>query len=43
MLSLLIYDQHMEDGVTLDLIKYLLEQSDEYDDILVDEFNAAWE
>jgi serine protease Do len=43
MLSLLIYDQHMEDGVTLDLIKYLLEKSDEYDDILVDEFNAAWE
>lgn len=41
-LSLMIYDQHLNEESTYTLIKYLLQTSDDYDDILVNEYQATW-
>jgi serine protease Do len=41
-LSLLIYDRYFNEDTGMILIKHLLERSDHYDNILVEEFGAKW-
>lgn len=41
-LSLLIYDRYFNEDTGMTLIKHLLERSDHYDNILVEEFGANW-
>jgi serine protease Do len=41
-LSLLIYDQHLHEETALTLFRHLLKTSDDYDDVLVNKFNALW-
>ncbi len=41
-LSLLIYDRHLNKETGIKLIKHLFERADYYDDILVDQYGAIW-
>ncbi len=39
-LSLMIYDQHLQEETTLELLNHLFYQSDLYDDLLIEKFNS---
>lgn len=41
-LSLIIYDGHLNADTGFELLQYLLTQADHYDNILVEEFGAKW-
>jgi len=41
-LSLLIYDQYLNNETAQRLFNHLLQNADDYDDILVDQFGAEW-
>ncbi len=41
-LSLMVYDQHLNEESTYILLEYLLQTSDEYDDVLVNKYKATW-
>lgn len=42
LLSLLIYDRHLEEDTGRLLLQHLFERADHYDDILIDRFGASW-
>ena len=41
-LSLLIYDQYLNKETAQRLFNHLLQNADDYDDIIVDQFGAEW-
>lgn len=41
-LSLIIYDQHLDNDIALELLSRLMQQADDYDNILVEEYGASW-
>ena len=41
-LSLAIFGQFVKPETALEQIEYLLKKSDDYDDMLVDEYGASW-
>ncbi len=42
LLSLLIYDRHLDEETGKIMLERLFERSDEYDDILIERFGASW-
>lgn len=41
-LSLVIYDQHLHNDIAHDLLQRLMQQADDYDNILVEQYGASW-
>lgn len=41
-LSLVIYDQHLHNDIAHDLLARLMQQADDYDNILVEQYGASW-
>jgi serine protease Do len=41
-LSLIIYDRHLNNDTAVELLQNLLERADYYDNVLVEELGAIW-